>query len=106
MLLNFTLALGAAYVARSGLGLLQVLGLGTVASFAIALLALDGATYLAHRLLHQVPLLWRVHLVHHIDASVDATTVSSASDRGRVAFRFHRRDGVDAGRTAGGSRNL
>jgi Sterol desaturase len=84
MLLNFTLALGAAYVASSGSGLLQVFGFGNVASFVIALLALDGATYLAHRLLHQVPLLWRVHLVHHIDASVDATT----------AFRQHPIEGV------------
>jgi len=84
MLLNFTLALGAAFVARSGLGVLQLLGLGTVVSFVVALLALDGATYLVHRLLHQVPLLWRVHLVHHIDASVDATT----------AFRQHPIEGV------------
>jgi sterol desaturase/sphingolipid hydroxylase (fatty acid hydroxylase superfamily) len=84
MLLNFTLALGAAYVARSGIGLLQLLGLGAIVSFAVALLALDGATYLAHRLLHQVPFLWRVHLVHHIDASVDATT----------AFRQHPIEGV------------
>jgi sterol desaturase/sphingolipid hydroxylase (fatty acid hydroxylase superfamily) len=84
MLLNFALALGAAYVARSGSGLLQALGFGAVASFIVALLALDGATYLAHRLLHKVPKLWRVHLVHHIDASVDATT----------AFRQHPVEGV------------
>jgi sterol desaturase/sphingolipid hydroxylase (fatty acid hydroxylase superfamily) len=83
-LLNFTLALGAAYVGESGLGLLQLIGLGAVASFVVALLALDGATYLAHRLLHQVPVLWRVHLVHHIDASVDATT----------AFRQHPIEGI------------
>jgi sterol desaturase/sphingolipid hydroxylase (fatty acid hydroxylase superfamily) len=83
-LLNFTLALGAAYVGQSGLGLLQLLGLGGIASFIIALIALDGATYLAHRLLHQVPLLWRVHVVHHIDAAVDATT----------AFRQHPIEGI------------
>ena len=56
-LLNFALALGAAYVSQSGLGLLQLLGLGAIASFIVALIALDGATYLAHRLMHQVPLL-------------------------------------------------
>jgi sterol desaturase/sphingolipid hydroxylase (fatty acid hydroxylase superfamily) len=83
-LLNFTLALGAAYVGQSGLGLLQLLGLGAVASFIVAMIALDGATYLAHRLLHQVPLLWRVHVVHHIDATVDATT----------AFRQHPIEGI------------
>ena len=84
MLLNFTLAVGAAYVAASGSGLLQLLGLSAISSFVITLLVLDGATYLVHRLLHQIPLLWRVHLVHHIDASVDATT----------AFRQHPIEGV------------
>jgi len=84
MVLNLTLALGAAYVARSGGGLLQLLQLGPIASFAVALLALDGATYLVHRLLHRIPFLWRMHLVHHIDAAVDATT----------AFRQHPLEGV------------
>jgi sterol desaturase/sphingolipid hydroxylase (fatty acid hydroxylase superfamily) len=83
-LLNFALVLGAAYIGQSGLGLLQLLGLGAIASFIVALIALDGATYLAHRLMHQMPLLWRVHLVHHIDAAVDATT----------AFRQHPIEGV------------
>jgi sterol desaturase/sphingolipid hydroxylase (fatty acid hydroxylase superfamily) len=83
-LLNFALVLGAAYVGQSGFGLLQLLGLGAIASFIVALIALDGATYLAHRLLHQAPLLWRVHIVHHIDAAVDATT----------AFRQHPIEGV------------
>src|SRR5688572_7088032 len=84
MLLNFILALGAAYVQHSGGGLLQLLGLGTAASFLVALVALDGTTYLVHRLMHRIPALWRVHLVHHIDASVDATT----------AFRQHPIEGV------------
>jgi sterol desaturase/sphingolipid hydroxylase (fatty acid hydroxylase superfamily) len=84
MLVNFTLAIGAAYVQASGLGLLQVLGAGTVVSFVVTVLALDGATYLVHRLMHRIPLLWRVHLVHHIDASVDATT----------AFRQHPVEGL------------
>jgi sterol desaturase/sphingolipid hydroxylase (fatty acid hydroxylase superfamily) len=84
MLLNFTLAIGAAYVAGSGFGLLQILGASTVVSFVVTVLALDGATYLVHRLMHQTPLLWRVHLVHHIDASVDATT----------AFRQHPVEGL------------
>jgi sterol desaturase/sphingolipid hydroxylase (fatty acid hydroxylase superfamily) len=84
MLLNFVLALGADAVSQSGLGLLHILGLGAGASFVAAFLALDGASYLVHRLMHQTPLLWRVHLVHHIDASVDATT----------AFRQHPIEGV------------
>ena len=82
--LNFTLALGAEFVRQSGGGLLQLAGLGAATSFVLALIALDAATYLVHRLLHQIPLLWRVHLVHHIDAAVDATT----------AFRQHPIEGV------------
>lgn len=84
MLLNLALTLGAVYVRQNGSGILQLLGAGSIASFVAALLALDGATYLAHRLLHQLPSLWRVHLVHHIDASVDATT----------AFRQHPIEGI------------
>ena len=84
VLLNFTLALGAAYVGQSGLGLLQVFEFGAAASFLVAFLALDGASYLVHRLMHRTPALWRIHLVHHIDVSVDATT----------AFRQHPVEGV------------
>lgn len=84
ILLNFTLVAGAAYFSESGIGLLQVLGTSGGAAFIVALVALDGASYLVHRLMHQMPILWRVHLVHHIDASVDATT----------AFRQHPIEGV------------
>jgi sterol desaturase/sphingolipid hydroxylase (fatty acid hydroxylase superfamily) len=84
ILLNFLLALGAVYFAQRGVGVLQVLGISGAAAFIVALLALDGASYLVHRVMHQTPILWRVHLVHHIDASVDATT----------AFRQHPIEGV------------
>jgi sterol desaturase/sphingolipid hydroxylase (fatty acid hydroxylase superfamily) len=84
MLLNFMLAFGAAYARESGFGLLQYLQANTFLSFALTLLALDAASYAVHRLMHRWPMLWRVHLVHHIDASVDATT----------AFRQHPVEGV------------
>jgi sterol desaturase/sphingolipid hydroxylase (fatty acid hydroxylase superfamily)/protein-tyrosine-phosphatase len=84
VLLNFTLALGAAYAGASGFGLLAWLGIGGVVAWIVAFLALDAATYLVHRILHRVPWLWRVHLTHHTDAAVDATT----------AFRQHPVEGV------------
>jgi sterol desaturase/sphingolipid hydroxylase (fatty acid hydroxylase superfamily) len=84
MLLNFCLALIATYARDRGLGVLQLLNVGAIASFALTLLALDAASYLVHRWMHQSPVLWRVHLVHHIDASVDATT----------AFRQHPVEGI------------
>jgi len=72
--LNFALALGSAYVAERELGALQHLELGVVPSFVVSFLALDLASYAVHRLMHQTPVLWRIHLVHHIDPAVDATT--------------------------------
>jgi sterol desaturase/sphingolipid hydroxylase (fatty acid hydroxylase superfamily) len=84
MLLNFVLAIGAAYVDQHGTGLLQLLKLGPIITFIVAFLALDGASYLVHRLMHQTPAFWRFHVVHHIDASVDATT----------GFRQHPFDGL------------
>ena len=44
-----------------------------------AIVLLDFVTYLLHRAYHRIPLLWRLHLVHHTDLDLD---VSSAS-------RFH-----------------
>src|SRR5262249_22586904 len=35
---------------------------------------LDLAIYLQHRLFHHVPLLWRLHRMHHADLDVDVTT--------------------------------
>lgn len=37
-------------------------------------LILDGLNYGLHRLSHQVPLLWRLHRVHHSDLDVDVST--------------------------------
>ena len=41
---------------------------------AATFLVLDLWQYCQHRLAHHVPLLWRMHLVHHSDTSVDVTT--------------------------------
>ena len=40
----------------------------------LGVLALDLWSYVQHRLLHQVPPLWRLHQVHHSDVEVDFTT--------------------------------
>ena len=49
---------------------------------ATAVLAMDYTIYLWHILTHKVPVLWRLHLVHHVDLDMDATT----------ALRFHAAD--------------
>ena len=40
----------------------------------MGLLALDLAIYWQHRLFHQIPVLWRLHQVHHADPHIDSST--------------------------------
>jgi sterol desaturase/sphingolipid hydroxylase (fatty acid hydroxylase superfamily) len=40
----------------------------------LAIIALDFAIYLQHVLFHAVPILWRLHMVHHADLDIDAST--------------------------------
>jgi sterol desaturase/sphingolipid hydroxylase (fatty acid hydroxylase superfamily) len=44
------------------------------AATAVTLLVLDGTLYMQHVLFHAVPVLWRLHRMHHADLDVDATT--------------------------------
>ncbi len=74
------LAVGAAMWAQArGIGLFHWLALPYPFAFAASLVLLDVVIYAQHWAMHQVPLLWRFHRVHHSDRDVDATT----------ALRFH-----------------
>jgi sterol desaturase/sphingolipid hydroxylase (fatty acid hydroxylase superfamily) len=42
--------------------------------FVLAVIAFDLAIYLQHVMFHSVPLLWRLHRVHHADLDFDVTT--------------------------------
>ena len=65
----------AVWTAGRGFGLLHLVDLPVWAELILALVVLDLlAQYLAHVLLHQVPWMWRFHVVHHSDTKVDATT--------------------------------
>ena len=58
-----------------GPGLMSRLGLPVSAQFVLGVVALDFAYgYAAHRVMHAVPGLWRIHRVHHSDPFVDVTT--------------------------------
>ena len=78
--LNFAATLALSYLlAASGwlqrFALFGGLGeLGPAASFCILFLVLEAFMYAIHRLYHSVPLLWRLHAVHHCDTELDATT--------------------------------
>jgi sterol desaturase/sphingolipid hydroxylase (fatty acid hydroxylase superfamily) len=61
-------------VADSRLGVLNTPWLPVAARWALAILALDLVRYGLHVAHHAVPLLWRVHQVHHSDPDLDAST--------------------------------
>jgi len=56
------------------LGVLQGLGITSWANIGLTLIFLDGVTYGWHRAYHGLPLLWRMHRVHHSDQALDVTT--------------------------------
>ena len=70
-----TAAVGAAlFASGNGWGLINHLNLRLSVAALIGFLALDLAIYLQHVLFHKVPLLWRLHRMHHADLDIDVTT--------------------------------
>jgi sterol desaturase/sphingolipid hydroxylase (fatty acid hydroxylase superfamily) len=70
-------AVGIAYsVAEQEWGLFNLVALPLWFEIFVAVLLLDFAIYLQHRLMHQLPVLWRLHRVHHADLDFDITTGS------------------------------
>ena len=55
-------------------GLLNVFDVPPLVAFVVALVGLDVAIYLQHVLFHAVPVLWRLHRMHHADLEFDVTT--------------------------------
>jgi sterol desaturase/sphingolipid hydroxylase (fatty acid hydroxylase superfamily) len=64
----------AVFAADQGVGLLHWRPLPAWAAAAVTLLVLDFAIYLQHVLFHALPVLWRLHRMHHADLDIDATT--------------------------------
>ncbi len=58
----------------AGWGLLQQFDLPLWAASLLAIICLDLAIYLQHIMFHAVPLLWRLHRMHHADLAFDVTT--------------------------------
>ncbi|MQX34934.1 sterol desaturase family protein [Roseospira navarrensis] len=74
------LAVEAALQAQArGWGLLTLLDVPGWVAVPLAILLLDLVIYAQHVAFHKVPLLWRLHRVHHADLDFDVTT----------ALRFH-----------------
>lgn len=68
-------AVGMAALAEArGWGLLQVIEAPAWLVIVASVLLLDLAIYLQHVLFHAVPVLWRLHRMHHADVEFDVTT--------------------------------
>jgi len=69
------LAVNVALLAEhNGWGLFNRLGLSAWATVPLTIVVLDLVIYFQHRVFHAVPLLWRLHMVHHADPEIDVTT--------------------------------
>lgn len=64
----------AAYAAEHGLGLLNAASIPYLGAAALTIVLRSFTQYAFHRLAHAVPLLWRLHRVHHSDRHLDCTT--------------------------------
>ena len=69
----------AAFAQSKGLGIFNHLPLPAWANWIAAIIILDFIIYFQHVVFHFVPILWRLHRVHHSDLDIDVTT----------AIRFH-----------------
>lgn len=64
----------AAQAQENGWGLFNLIGFNGWFAALIAILVLDFAIYLQHRVFHAVPFLWRLHRMHHADLEFDVST--------------------------------
>lgn len=69
------IAVGVALWAEAqGVGLLNVISLPVWAKVTLAIICLDLIIYWQHVAFHRIPMLWRLHKVHHVDRDLDATS--------------------------------
>ena len=70
-----TTAVGVALIAtEQGWGLFTMAGLPLWVSIVLGVIALDLVIYTQHVVFHHVPVLWRLHRMHHADLDIDVTT--------------------------------
>ncbi len=67
------------WTGRASFVLLNLMAVPVVVRLVLTFLLMDLTFYWWHRANHRLPLLWRFHIVHHMDPDMDVTT----------AFRFH-----------------
>lgn len=79
LVLPTSLAAFALVVGQHGWGVLKAFDISYWPSLLISLVLLDLIIYGQHIVFHKIPVLWRLHRVHHADTEFDVTT----------ALRFH-----------------
>lgn len=70
----FTAASVSIYSEQQQIGLFHHLSMPFILLVIISVVLLDLIIYLQHVGFHYIPLLWRLHKVHHIDQEIDVTT--------------------------------
>ncbi len=64
----------AAFAQSNGWGLLNYYALPFTITVIISVIVMDMVIYLQHVMVHSIPALWRLHMVHHVDPDYDVTT--------------------------------
>ena len=64
----------AAFASENGWGLLNHFQVPFMLAVPLAVIVMDFVIWLQHVMVHAVPLLWRLHRVHHADLDYDLTT--------------------------------
>ena len=64
----------AIFAAEHRFGLLNQVPVPGLFGIIITIIFLDWTLYYLHRVYHAIPLLWKIHRVHHTDVEVDVTT--------------------------------
>ncbi len=64
----------AVWAQGQGVGLFHMIDIPFAAAVAVSVVLLDLAIYAQHVIFHKVPVLWRLHRVHHTDLAFDVTT--------------------------------
>jgi sterol desaturase/sphingolipid hydroxylase (fatty acid hydroxylase superfamily) len=67
------------YTAEHQVGLLNLIQLPEVVEVIVGMLLIDFGSYMIHNLQHKIPVLWRLHKVHHADPNLNTSS----------ALRFH-----------------
>ena len=66
----------AQFAQENGWGIFNVFEVHPILVIVLTIIIFDMAIYWQHRLFHVVPMLWRLHKMHHVDQDIDVTTGS------------------------------